>query len=272
MQGNALRLRRISDLSHIFWTVIFILFSFSALAQQGGLTSVTTKNGMTVKGELVNLMQGEFVELKTPLGTNLRIGWEDIATLDFLPAAQQVVKPSRTNYPYNDSTYYLSLSGGYPFGLDSWGYPSVGFSVSATVGKSFGPKVNVGVCLGYDFYWHPNTGIVPLGLELRGRTKDIGFTPFYFLQTGYGFVGYSEYESSWRSGQATGGFFASPGIGIMSKKRPHSTWFLQFGVKMQTTKAEYWDRIWDFNTPRDVFVEEKVAFRRIDLKFGYIFD
>jgi len=164
------------------------------------------------------------------------------------------------------------MAGGFPFGLDSYDYPSLGISANISVGKRINQHVNLGVTLGYDLYWNPTSGIIPLGLEFKGRVNKMGFSPFYYLQTGYGFMGYSEYETSRRQGEASGGLFFAPGLGIMNKKKEQTTWFVQFGYKMQNSKANYWYSVWDGGMNREVFVTEKISFRRFDLKFGYVFN
>jgi hypothetical protein len=248
-----------------------MMLSLSSFAQLRNSATVVMKSGMVIKGEVIALKQNEYIEIMTPLNTTLTLEWADIQTLDFT-SGTPYAKKGKLAYAYNDSSYYLSLSAGFPFGLDSWGDPSLGFSASGTIGKSFGPRVNLGVNLGYDFYWWPNTGVIPLGLEVKGRVHKTGFTPFYYMQAGYGFVGYSDFESNNQLGDTKGGIFFAPGLGIMNKTREHSAWFLQFGFKMQKTTSSYWDTFWNGGGQSEVFVEEEITFRRIDIKFGYVFD
>lgn len=275
MQVIRFQHRQVSDLSHLFWMALLLFCSTMAFTQTRSITTVTLKTGMVIKGEVVTIKQGEYVEIKTPLVSIMQIKWEDIQSIEFdmvEPSAQDFKKPDRQDYAHNDSSYYFSMAGGFPFGLDSYDYPSLGLSANITVGKSINQYVNLGITLGYDLYWNPTTGIVPLGLEFKGRMNKMGLSPFYYVQSGYGFMGYSEYETSWRQGESSGGLFFAPGLGVMNKKKEHTTWFLQFGYKLQKSESNYWESIWDRGTNRDVFVTQNITFRRFDMKFGYVFN
>ena len=271
MKRTTYFIHQYSGLSHLFLTAILVVMSFILFAQQPLTSTITLKSGLVIRGEIVKMEQNEFVEVKTPIGTTLRVEWVDIQSLDFT-STPVYREPQKISYDYNDSSYYFSLSGGFPFGLDSWGDPSLGLSATAVFGKSFGQRVNCGLLAGYDFYQWPNTGVIPLGIEYRGRVHKTGFTPFYYAQTGYGLIGFSDLERGQELGETKGGLFFAPGLGLMGKKREHSSWFVQFGFKMQQTHSSYWEVIWDGGNAVDAFIEETITFRRIDLKFGYVFD
>jgi len=271
MKRTVKALCKFSDLSHLFITAALLLITFGSTAQVSSVSTVTLRTGLVIKGEVITLVPDDYIEIKTPMGTNMKIEWKDIQSLDFSSSPSYAPK-TKKDYDFSDSSYYFTLAGGFPFGLDQDGYPSVGFSSSVSLGKSINKKMHVGIVTGYDFYWWPNTGIIPLGVEFRGRFHEKGFSPYYYVHTGYGFAGYSELENGWKMGETTGGIFIAPGLGLTAKHKPHSAWFLQLGLKMQKTKSSYWETIWDNTGGTDAFIEDAITFRRFDLKFGFFFD
>ena len=271
MQRTVKALYKFSDLSHLFLTVVLLLITFASTAQVNTVSTVTLKSGLVIKGEIITLVPDDFIEIKTPIGTSMKIEWKDIQSLDFSNSPSYAPK-TKKDYDFNDSSYYFSLAGGFPFGLDQGGYPSVGFSSSLSIGKAINSKMRVGLVTGYDFYWWPNTGIIPLGIEFQGRFHEKGYTPYYYVQAGYGFVGYSGLENGWQMGETNGGIFIAPGLGLTAKRKAHSAWFLQLGLKIQKSYSSYWETIWDNQGGTDAFVEEVLTFRRFDLKFGFLFD
>lgn len=263
-----------SVLSHIF-LMGFILISGMATAQDNQI-KVKLKSGLTISGELEAISQGDYVEVKTPIGKVIHLNWEEIEELDLSPEQHIIVqeiklKTRKPDLPYNDSTFFLKASLGFPFGTDTYSDPTIGLSSTITAGKAFGQRARLGLTIGYDWYWWPNTGVIPIGLEYQTRFQKEGLSPYFYAQGGVSKLGYSEYEENF-AGESKGGGFWGFGFGFTQKKQKSGAWFIQIGTKTQYTTAEYWDTVFDDFGTHSAFIKEKLAFHRMDLRFGWCFE
>jgi hypothetical protein len=258
-------------------TLIVIFSSTVSFGQTPGVSTVVLKSGLVVKGKILKIDLTDKLVIELPSGGSLEIKMEDIEQLtlaDSQPNAAsstlpyEKVKPQAI--PFKEKGYYAKVDFGLPFGLDTYGDPSLNVSISMSGGHVLNRHLSLGLATGMDFYWWPNSVVNPLALEARGRFYNDNFTPYYSLQVGYGFLTSSEYWSE----NTKGGLFIAPGVGIISKKRDHTAWNLHLGFRSQTMQGEYEDWIWRQDLQRSVLaqIHEKIVYNRLELRFGFWFE
>ena len=272
------RVSRISWLSHFMLLLGFCFFSFGAFAQDEikNAVRVELKSGVVLRGELIQITYNERLEIKVPGAENMVIQWDDISELNFIEAeVRQINRTSRKkevkDFAFNDRKTFFWFDLSVPLGIDAWGDPVAGGVVQAGVAKGLGRRNSLGLTTGLEFYLWPDMVFMPIGLEYRGRLNSTGASWFYYLQGGYGHVLTSEYD--WRNEtRAVGGPFIAPGVGITRKTNPKRAWYLKFGFKSQTATADYTDFTWDGFNSIPVRVEERIFYRRLEIKYGFTFN
>lgn len=227
-----------------------------------------------MKGVVHEYVQNEYVEIYTPMGTFMKIQWDDIQEIDFSPStsngAKTVLVERKKLYPMADKGFFLKMNLSTGWRLDSWGDLSLVPGGELSIGRTFRSQHLLSASVGYHYYFFPDNAFTPICLEYDYRLRKEGKTPFFYVRSGYGILSFSEYIR-WLNGTAKGGLNTGFGIGFMKKTRPHSTRFFSIGMTRQLMSAEYWDQIFD-DRIRDVFVKEKVFYNSFDIRFGYIFD
>jgi hypothetical protein len=259
--------------------LLLCLFSGRVNAQdENHYVQVELKSGPVVKGELIEMVYQEKVELKLPMGDTMVILWDDILELNFINSevkeeyrANQV-RVKRPPLAYKDSGLYASFDISPPFGRDYWGDPVMGFSTQVALNKPLRNGHSIGAITGFEFYLWPDIGFIPLGLEWRYRPKTIGRSPVFSLNAGYGSVAFSEYSWFTSSSNVKGGLFFSPAIGLTNKKHAKRSWYLRGGYKMQEafTSYEGFVRTGGLTVPSTV--EETIVYHRIEFRFGVIWN
>ena len=269
--------RQKSRLVHILLISMFSLLALSSDAQsKQNYARVELKSGATIEGKVFTIDYQNSIDLFVNQQDTLHIPWGDIVSVSFIDAeikerAKALVRPKKSNKPFNDSSNYFFFDFGVPLGLDYWGYPVAGGSVNFGYGKGFGYRHHIAATAGYDAYLWPDVTVIPLGIEYYGRFKEQNRSWFYFYGTGYGVPHLSEY--SWRdNSKVTGGFYFNPGFGITNKRHENRSWYLKFGYKYQTLKAEYQGFVWEFGSNRIAEIKEEIFYHRIDIRFGFRFD
>ncbi len=273
----------LSRFLHIaIFAVVICLFQ-NTYAQDSSLLNsvrIELKSGMIIEGKLVSIDYQNQVEIRTPIGENLIIAWDDMAELSFIDneiekhrlQTRRLIRPQK-EYGFNDSSTFFSFEFGTPFGVDFWGDPVMGGTLQMAYGKSFDYKNSLALVTGFEFYLWPDMTFIPIGLEYRGRVQKEGFSWFYYLQAGYGMVPWSEYTSDWlENSSAKGGLYVNPGVGITKKTHPKRSWYFKFGYKSQTASAEYDSHFWNLNSVDIVRVKERIRYHRVDMRFGLRFN
>jgi len=258
---------------------MMLLMCSTVFGQIGGsYARIETIDGKTIEGKVINIAYGDSVVLEIPPSNTLTILWDDIREMNFIDKEvkeriqdETRVKPPKTYYPFTTNSWNFSLDLGFPFGLDSWGDPSLTPAVHVGVGYSFKENLQLGATLGHEAYFWPNNGYAPLGIEFRGRVDRDKIQPFYYVQTGYGFLTYSEYHFN-NSSMVTGGLFANTGIGITAKRKHHRSWYLKLGWRRQYGYAEYEANVWQPSGSVPAKFEEQIQYNRIDLRLGWMWD
>lgn len=268
---------RISRLVHFLFIVVLMVLTSTSYAQvKQNYARVDLKSGTTVEGKVIKIDYQKSIDLFVNQQDTLHIPWGDILNVSFIDAeikerARALVKPQKVNKPFRDSGTYFFFDAGIPLGLDYWGDPVAGGSVNFGYGKGFNYRHHLAATIGYDAYLWPDVTIVPLGLEYYGRFKEQNKSWFYFYGTGFGLPHLSEY--SWRdNSKVTGGLYFNPGFGITNKRHEKRSWYLKFGYKYQTLKAEYQGFVWEFGSSRVAQIKEEIFYHRIDIRFGLRFD
>ena len=274
---SQLSIQRKSSLPHFCLMLLLVCIaslSFGQIAQN--YVRLEMKSGIVIEGELVKIKYQHQVDILAKQGDTLSIPWTDIQTLNFIEEevkerVSYAFKPKKVDVPFNDSGYYFLFDFGVPLGIDYWGDPVAGGTVSFGYGKSFNYKHHLAATIGYDAYLWPDVTVIPVGLEYYGRVQKHSRSLFYFYGMGYSFPHVSEY--TWLdNSKVEGRMYFNPGIGVTNKRKSSKSWYLKFGLKYQSLKATYDARVWEFGSQRNARVTEFINYQRFDIRFGWRFD
>lgn len=116
----------------------------------------------------------------------------------------------------------------------------------------------MGVTVGADFY--NDVLVTPLAIGLRGTFFNSKVSPYYSLDTGYGFTMLSEESSNLKN---DGGWMFNPGIGLKVKAGNNTAFLVHTGYKMQRVETEI--NQWGAT------VHQKTTFKRLSLRIGFEF-
>jgi len=138
-----------------------LLMCSTVFGQIGGsYARIETIDGKTIEGKVINIAYGDSVVLEIPPSNTLTILWDDIREMNFIDKEvkeriqdETRVKPPKTYYPFTTNSWNFSLDLGFPFGLDSWGDPSLTPAVHVGVGYSFKENLQLGATLGHEAYF-----------------------------------------------------------------------------------------------------------------------
>jgi len=250
--------------------LFFLTFNIGlSMAQQEGYSKVTLKSGLVLTGKIISMDVASTMELEVSGGIKVELDMKDVAEIkpaemtdseSYLPR----VRREKLRYDFKPKGYYLGADIGLPFGVDTYGDPTLNVSFMLKGGYTFNRLFALGLVTGTDFYWWPNTVISPLAIEIKGRLRYDGFTPYYSIQSGYGFLTSAEY---WIE-ETKGGWFFAPGFGLIAKNREHSGWNLHFGFRTQSAEG----LSESFGFPGPIFIKEKIVYNRFDVRFGFFFE
>ncbi len=268
-----------SGFLHIIVFVLICSAHFNAFGQtKNHFVQVELKSGPTIKGELLEMVYEEKVELLLPIGDTMVILWEDILELNFINAqVKQTYKDERVKYKrkpvaYSDSGIFASLDISPPFGRDYWGDPVMGFSTQFALNKPLRNGHSIGAITGFDVYLWPDIGFLPLGIEWRYRLKPIGRSAVFSFNTGYSMIAFSEYSWITPTPEVKGGLFFSPAVGITNKKHARRSWYLRGGYKMQEASTRYEGNVHTGGISVPGIIEEQIIYHRIEIRFGVVWN
>ena len=112
--------------------------------------------------------------------------------------------------------------------------PVASLSVQTINGISLYQYLSIGIGVAYDQY--NTTSTLPFFLSLRGDVLDRMFTPYYFVDFGYGSAwDNSEENIGWEFLDVEGGFMFHSGIGFKMYSGDRVNVMIAFGYKQQKT-------------------------------------
>lgn len=243
-----------------------------SVAQTPEYTRVTLKSGASIVGKVLELDPEKSVKIELAGGNVVEIAMSNVLEISPVGTESEIkaveAKHAKPEYEWKKKGYYLSGNLGFPFGVDSWGDPTLNISLMIAGGYTFNEKFSVGLATGTDLYWWPNSMVHPVALELKARLSNKSFSPYITFQGGYGFLGSTQIWSE----ENSGGLYLAPSVGITSKYRPNVAWYFQMGFRTQSIKGAYEDGFWSGTEWVQSVVEEKVTYNRFDLRFGFLFE
>ncbi|MBT8232800.1 MAG: hypothetical protein KJN84_09235 [Bacteroidia bacterium] len=220
---------------------------------------VQLKNGSKVQGEILEWVMDDYILLKMPWGSTLRIESDNIKKVI---QSTNLTAPSPI-YNFQETGLYYSAKAGVISGNEGNRAKGVyGFTLSASAGHRFNRFLGVGGGLGFDRYvWASAEDVIPIFAELSGYVSPTNTSLSYNLQVGYGFVGA---DTDYLLTEAEGGAMIYPSIGIRFGQE-NTKVTMDLGYKFQWASYNYRD-IWTATTRS----EQEVLYKRLTLRFGIL--
>lgn len=244
-----------------------IVFSIQVNAQIDKQVKIWLKNGIKIKGGIVESFDDSKLKVKIDDSNTILIRFDHIKKISFKGYG-------KVNNDFEDKfrnppslkieSYYHEFKGGLLFGEEN-----LGVSLQTINGYQFNKYIGTGLGLGVNKYG--NFVTLPIYATVKGYLFDKKVSPFYFGDIGYGFAWKTnKNEDLFELDKVEGGLYWQVGLGYQINFYNSSMTFT-LGYINQDSKAEYvyyrpWDsRISDFN------VSERRILRRVAFSVGFLF-
>lgn len=183
-----------------------------------------------------------------------KLDYDDVRKIKFLhkPQIDENEKSEK-----NSGRLYHQIAAGIFFGDDM-----NSFAFQLFNGYRFTEYVHAGLGLGYEKYGQ--LAVLPVMAELKGYVKKGKFVPYYFLQSGYGFVVEKDIpEQTFDVYEVDGGILWKAGVGYQLDL---SSFFVTLSIAYKNQKI-----VKHYAYPDVLEVEEKHSFRGVEVKLGIVF-
>lgn len=250
-------------------TILFCLFSVTLHAQQQ--VSVQLKNGKVIKGTLVNSVFEDFITIQYSELEREDIAVERIASIHFGGSELLDKENSTIERPYfkREKGFFHLIDFQLLFGQDSNNYGYTNVSFHTVNGYTLNNRLMLGLGTGLDKYG--DFMMTPVYASIRGLIIERKVSPYYYLNTGWGFLWNPKDQEDWIDYQEShGGFYLQPGLGYQINMK-ESALTLSAGFRFQKTSMSYTMRGWDWGGQSETVIDEERLLRRFVVSFGFTF-
>lgn len=239
----------------LFICLVLMLTAFGLVAQDNDrqeIDIVELETGETLKGTIVSLKDGEYIELK-----DLETGVVHRYTMGEVKAIKQAYSPkvkaakSKSAYEFRETGLFTNINFGFSFGkrdpvfsrdpniffeddLSDTQY-TAGFNIQGVVGHQFNRSIGLGGGLSFDAYdLEEEEAVLTLLAYSKGYLTKTNTSPFWAFSTGYGFALGSEGNGI---KEREGGLMFHPEIGLRLGASAKTNFEISVGYRFQ--KAYY---------------------------------
>jgi hypothetical protein len=221
--------------------LLFLIASGFLLAQDNPMlkTSITTMEGDEINGyirikalpEQVTIFYTPDDSLVVPIGLiqTMKLDRSDAGIVD--PGIEEHNMRARIKIKYFNNTMVGILSGKSSDDVE----PVASLSVETVNGVSVYPFLSTGIGVAYDQYY--STAALPFFVTVRGDILSSPFTPFYYIDAGYGGAWDTRETNVWEDLEVKGGLMFHTGIGFKMYSDSRVNVMIVLGYKYQ--KSEY---------------------------------
>lgn len=231
---------------------------------------VYLKNGSVIRGQILEYQPEGNIKVEIQGGSILVY-----KTSDVLKVQKEPMKNPPPQYYSKDALkeknppilktkgMYHFIGGGNLFGVNDWGSPSVGLSLTYTGGYQVNNYLAVGAGIGFKTLFN-QYNFVPVFADIRGYLFKKPTSIYYNLELGYN-IALKTQSWEWNSTQkAEGGIYARPAIGVRVGSRKRTNFLFDIGLTIMGARYVYED--WNGNP-----VIEKRTFYRPSIRCGILF-
>ena len=200
-------------------------------------TAITTVEGDKINGFIENKSLPEQVTVYYATGDSLVISSGLIYTLRLEKMASESVlyegeekKPGKPKLKYFNNTMVGVLSGKSSEDVE----PVASLSAETVNGVSIYPFLSAGIGVAYDQYY--STAALPFFITIRGDILSNSFTPFYYIDAGYGSAWDTRETNIWEDLEVKGGLMFHTGIGFKMYSDNRINVMIVLGYKYQKTE------------------------------------
>jgi hypothetical protein len=230
-------------------------------------TIVHLKNGVVIRGQMIEWKQGDHLVIKTRDSLELQFSESQIDRIKQkrYGGPEAVVNHS---YQFRETGWYNATNFGFILNNkndDGQQLPS--FMLSNATGWQVNRLLGIGAGIAVDHYGQEQLlYFVPIFIDLRTYLSTQKRSPYFNLMIGKGIPvenKMDELQSNSTIIEKKGGTFFSPNLGFRLGANPTSNWTLDFGMRLQ--KVSYSEGSFGFRLNRDLL------FRRYTIRAGLIF-
>jgi hypothetical protein len=239
--------------------------SLDGTAQVNKGIKVVLKNGITIKGAILESIDDSFVKIRIqnneePITIRLdridRIKFKDYETLD---------EETKEKIPLGPHLETKSFFHEFKPGI-LLGEEEISWSIQTINGYQFHKYVGTGLGVGINKYANHIT--LPVYVSIKGYLMDSHISPFYFGDIGYGFAwDAGENDNYYRVNDVQGGLYWQVGVGYQLHFQSNALVF-SLGYVNQQTSTDY---TYDYWYEGGIEVSEKRTFRRVNFSIGIMF-
>ena len=245
--------------------LLFIIATGLLLAQENIMlkTTITTVEGDEINGYIrKKALPDQLTVFYTP-DDSLVVNSGLIQSMQFDKSTTDIVlsdkegqrKLAKPEIKYFNNTMVGVLSGKMADDVE----PVASLSAETVNGVFIYPFLATGIGVAYDQYY--TTATLPFFISVRGDLLSNSFTPFYFVDAGYGSAWDTRETNIWEDLEVKGGFMFHTGIGFKMYSGNRVNVMIALGYKYQ--KSEY--RINEWNGALRVTDR---TFKRLSFRLG----
>ena len=242
-----------------------LVFSIKVNAQIDKQAKISLKNGIKIKGGIVESFDDSKLKVKIDDSNIILIRYDHIRKISFkgYGNVSNDFDEKFSNPPsLKIESYYHEFRGGLLIGEEN-----TSVSLHTINGYQFNKYLGTGLGLGINKYGNYIT--MPVYATVKGYLFDSKVSPFYFGDVGYGFAWKTnKNEDMFELDNVQGGLYWQLGLGYQVNFY-NSSMVFTLGYINQDSKADYiYYRPWDID---DVTVSERRILRRFVLSVGFLF-
>jgi hypothetical protein len=246
-------------------TIVFVaitVLSVSITLAQSTKSVVRLKNGVLMKGEIVEFVQGEYMIMHVMDGYDMRIPAENIQSF-------KIKKGKLASYNAPENGYFNYTSAGFLFlRTNSFSSVDVNMSVHTLNGYRLFELYSTGLGIGLDRYGTLSS--LPVYLSIRRDLKASRVTPVFNANVGYGWMWESDSFNEWEDYETVkGGIYWELGAGLRINYKKTALLF-NYAYKRQNSQLTSVNNNWWWRSVESLSVE-KHKFRNMVLTVGLEF-
>ena len=227
---------------------------------------------------MLKMNYNQDVHVFIPPSDTMVIPWSDILEINFIEREiRREQRAATSRFPRREEIDFKNVGKvsffemGIPVGQGYWG-PSIGVYMNYGLGYSFSHNHQLYGLLGVRVSGAPYMGLVPVGIEYRGRIKPQGKSFMYFAKAGLN-PGVIATDYQWNMNSTfDAGPFGSIGFGWTKKRRSKTSFYSKFAYHVQSFQASYDTNNFRFEDFPLEHVEEKGIMHSFDFTVGLGFN
>ena len=230
-----------------------LLFCLIVSESKAQITKIHLKNGSSVKGELIEFKQGEFISVKIFDNHIGRFALEDVS--------KYRIKSRKSEFGLPDLGYFNYTSLGFLFVENDWGGQNAHFTGHTVNGWRFEQFTSTGLGIGLDRYGQVTA--LPIYASIRRDLFPSRTTPNVYANIGYSVMWEEDGWDFWEEfNTVNGGLYWEIGGGIRINYS-RTALFFNMGFKKQHAYLESFGDTWSMQETRKL--------RNINLTMGMEF-